>query len=113
MVAVASSEYAMEKLLNNNLAVKEISEDWNSISIIAESELASEMYLGSSLGIKYLFTYQTAQDAFFTDNAKKQQIITENIMTIVNDNTLLAMLYNDSTVANAIANSSQAKSVIA
>lgn len=113
MVAVASSEVAMSELLSDELAVKEISEDWNSISIIAESELASDLYLSSSYWIKYLFTYQTAQDAFFSDNAKKQQIISDNIMTIVNDNTLLAMLYNDSTVASVIADNSQARSVIA
>ena len=113
MVAVASSKVAMQEVLSSNTATKEISECWNSISIIAESELASNMYLSSEYGITNLFTYQTAQDAFFSNQEMKEQIISEYIMTIVNNNTLLANLYTDTTVANAIANSQEALNTIA
>lgn len=113
MVAVASSEVAMEEVLKSANATKEISECWNSISIIAESELGSEMYLNSENGITYLFTYQTAQDAFFGDPAKKQEIVSGHIMVIVNSNTLLWNLYTDNTVANCIAGTQEALTTIA
>lgn len=113
MVAVASSKVAMDEVLSSSTATKEISECWNSISIIAESELASDLYLSSENGITNLFTYQTAQDAFFGDPAKKQQIISEHIMTIVNSNTLLTSLYTDTVVANCIADSQEALNTIA
>ena len=113
MVAVGSSKVAMDEVLSSSTATKEISECWNSISIIAESELASDLYLSSENGIINLFTYQTAQDAFFGDPAKKQEIISEHIMTIVNSNTLLTSLYTDTVVANCIADSQEALNTIA
>lgn len=113
MVAVASSKVAMDEILSSNSATKEVSECWNSICVIAESSLASDLYLSSEYWITNLFTYQTAQDAFFSDPEKKQQIVSEYIMTIVNNNTLLSNLYTDTVVANAIANSQEAMDTIA
>lgn len=113
MTAIASSKVAMDELLSNNNAVKEVSECWNSIYIIAQSELASELYLSSEYWIANLFTYQTAQDAFFTNQEIKESIVNEYIMTIVNSNTLLTNLHNDTTVENAIVNSSEALYTIA
>ena len=113
MVYVVNSKVAMDEIVSKDGATKEVSECRNSISIIADCELARDIYLNSNFGIKYLFTYQAAQDAFFTDNTVKQQIISDNIMVIVNDNDLLAQLYNDSIVASVIAENSTALSTIA
>jgi len=94
-------------------AVNQISQCWNSIYIIAENNKSAEIYLSSPNGIAYLFQYQTAQDAFFTDPTKKQQIISQNIMVIVNNNTLLAQLYNDPVVEQCIASNQTALTTIA
>jgi hypothetical protein len=103
----------MEELVASDTGTKEVSECWNSISIIANSELARGIYLTSSNGIKYLFTYQAAQDAFFTSEGVKQQIVSDNIMLIVNDNDLLELLYNDTTVYTVIASNTIALVTIA
>lgn len=103
MVNVSNSEYAMEELMEVSGAVDQVSQCRNSIYIIANNDKSAEIYLGTATGIQYLFTYQTAQDAFFSDPTRKQQIVEENIMVIVNSNTLLQQLYTDSVVAQAIA----------
>ncbi len=113
MVNIANSKTAMEGIVSKDGSTKEVSECWNSISVISESKLARDIYLSSNFGIKYLFAYQTAQDAFFTDNTVKQQIISNNIMIIVNDNNLLEQLYNDSIVSGVIAGNSTALRAIA
>ena len=113
MVCIASSKVAMDEILASATATNEMSECWNSIVVIAESELASDLYLWSANWISALFTYSTAQDAFFADPTKKQEIVNQYIMTIVNNNTLLGNLYTDSVVANAIINSQEAMNAIA
>lgn len=113
MVNVSNSQYAMEELMEVSGAVNQISQCWNSIYIIAENNKSAEIYLSSPAGIQYLFQYQTAQDAFFTDPTKKQQIISQNIMVIVNNNTLLAQLYNDPVVEQCIASNQTALTTIA
>ena len=113
MTYVANSPYAMWEIVNSQVAAKEVSECWNSISIIAREEKASEIYLGSELWITNLFTYQTAQDAFFTTTARKTQIINQNIMIIVNSDTLLENLYEDTIVNAAIVSHPNAITTIA
>lgn len=113
MTAIASSEIAMTELLSNNNAVKEVSECWNSIYIIANSSLARDMYLNSEYWITNLFTYMPAMDAFFEDYDTKVYLINTYIMTIVNNNDILQMLYSDSIVESAIANSTEAIITIA
>ena len=113
MTYVANSPYAMWEIVNSQVAAKEVSECWNSISIIAREEKASEIYLGSELWITNLFTYQTAQDAFFTTTARKTQIINQNIMIIVNSDTLLESLYEDTIVNAAIVSHPNAITTIA
>ena len=113
MCYIANSTVAMSTILADASATDEISECWNSISIISESELASDLYLASVNGITSLFTYQTAQDAFFTSTARKTQIVSDNLMVIVNDDTLLAQLNTDSVVQACIVGSTTALSTIA
>lgn len=113
MCYIANSTVAMSTILADASATNEISECWNSITIIAESQLASDLYLASVNWITSLFTYQTAQDAFFTSTARKTQIVTQNLMVIVNDDTLLAQLNTDSVVQACIVNSTTALSTIA
>jgi len=45
MVCIASSKVAMDEILASVTATNEMSECWNSIVVIAESELASDLYL--------------------------------------------------------------------
>lgn len=113
MCYIANSTVAMSTILADASATNEISECWNSITIIAESQLASDLYLASVNWITSLFTYQTAQDAFFTTTARKTQIVSDNLMVIVNDDTLLAQLNTDSVVQACIVNSTTALSTIA
>lgn len=113
MCYIANSYKAMSTILADASATDEISECWNSISIIAECELAANLYLASVNGITSLFKYNTAQDAFFTSTARKTQIITQNIMVIVNDDTLLASLIDDPIVKSVICNSQNALNTIA
>ena len=113
MCYIANSTVAMSTILADASATDEISECWNSISIISESQLASDLYLASVNWITSLFTYQTAQDAFFTSTARKTQIVNQNLMVIVNDDTLLAQLNTDSVVQACIVNSTTALSTIA
>jgi len=102
MCYVASSEYAMSKILEDSSATKEISECWNSISIISESKLASDLYLLSVNWITYLYTYQTAQDAFFTSPERKLEIVQSEADIIVNNNELFTLLNNEETVKSVI-----------
>ena len=113
MCYIANSTVAMSTILADASATNEVSECWNSITIIAESQLASDLYLASVNWITSLFTYQTAQDAFFTSTARKTQIVSQNLMVIVNDDTLLAQLNTDSVVQACIVNSTTALSTIA
>ena len=113
MCYIANSTVAMSTILADASATNEISECWNSISIISESQLASDLYLASVNWITSLFTYQTAQDAFFTSTARKTQIVSQNLMVIVDDDTLLAQLNTDSVVQACIVNSTTALSTIA
>lgn len=64
MVNVVNSSYAMEVICSKDQATKEVSECWNSISVIAESERARNIYLSSEYGNYYLNNYQVVQDAF-------------------------------------------------
>ena len=66
MVYIANSKVAMEEIVSKNGATKEVSECRNSISVIAESELARDIYLNSEYGNYYLSNYAVVQDAFST-----------------------------------------------
>ena len=116
MTSVASSEVAMSELLSNTSATNDVSECWNSISIIADSELARNMYLNSENWINALFAYQTSRDAFFVNlnnSELKEEVINDNIMVIVNNNTYLTNYNTDSVVASAIVNNQTALNTIA
>lgn len=65
MTRVASSEYAMEILLDNQTATNEVSLDWNSIMIIAQSELAGWLYLNSSNWQSALNQNDIVKEAFW------------------------------------------------
>lgn len=64
MVYVANSKVAMDEIVSKDGATKEVSECRNSISVIAESELARDIYLNSEYGSYYLSNYAVVQDAF-------------------------------------------------
>ena len=64
MVYVANSSDAMAMVCSKDGATKEVSECWNSISIIVNCEKAREIYLNSEYGNYYLSNYQVVQDAF-------------------------------------------------
>ena len=108
MCYIANSSVAMNQIVWNSSATKEISECWNSITIIAENQLSSDIYLWSVNWLTNLFTYQTAQDAFFTSTERKTEIISDNIMVIVNNNTLLTNINDDPVVEVVIASSEEA-----
>lgn len=61
---IANSKYAMELICSKDGATKEVSECWNSISIIAYSELARNIYLNSEYWATYLANYEIVQNAF-------------------------------------------------
>ena len=61
---IANSKYAMELICSKNGATKEVSECWNSIYIIANSELARNIYLNSEYWATYLANYEIVQNAF-------------------------------------------------
>ena len=65
MTRIASSEYAMGILLNNLTATNQVSEDWNSIMVISNSDLAGEIYLNSANGQSWLTTYAIVKEAFW------------------------------------------------
>lgn len=108
MCYIANSSVAMNQIVWNSSATKEISECWNSITIIAENKLSSDIYLWSVNWLTYLFAYTTAQDAFFTSAERKTEIISDNIMVIVNNNTLLTNINDDPVVEAVIASSEEA-----
>lgn len=112
MCNIASSEYAMSKILEDSSATDEISECWNSISIIAESVIANWMYIESDNWFLHLLNDEIVQNAFYTDEQVKNQIINDNILRIVNNNEYLEDYYQDTTIANAIANNSEALLII-
>lgn len=64
MVMIANSSYAMDILLEDNDATKEISECWNSISIIWKNSKAKAKYLASTNGQYYYNNYTVVQNAF-------------------------------------------------
>lgn len=64
MVYVANSSDAMAMVCSKDGATKEVSECWNSISIIVNCEKAREIYLNSEYGNYYLTNYPVVQDAF-------------------------------------------------
>ena len=61
---IANSKYAMELICSKDGATKEVSECWNSIYIIANSELARGIYLNSEYWPTYLANYEVVQNAF-------------------------------------------------
>ena len=77
MVYVANSSDAMDMVCSKDGATKEVSECWNSISIIANSEQARGIYLNSEYGNYYLSNYQVVQDAFWAvvDTLRGKQLL--------------------------------------
>lgn len=61
---IANSKYAMDLICSKDGATKEVSECWNSIYIIANSELARSIYLNSEYWPTYLANYEVVQNAF-------------------------------------------------
>lgn len=108
MCCLASSEYAMNEVLWNNLSTKELSECWNSISIISEKDISRELYLNSENWLYWLLKLEVSQDAFFTDENTKEEILWKDlsIYLIVNNNDLLELWNDNSVVATNIANNS-------
>lgn len=114
MCCIVNSEYSMSKILENANATKEVSECWNSISIIGENEEAKNLYLNSENWIINLLTYETAQDVMWNTLTTEQQtsMINNNILIIVNNNSLLENWYKNSLVENAIKNNSNCLGII-
>ena len=83
MCYAASSSYAFGKLVNSNNAMKEVSECRNSITIIAENEDATNTYVGTVLGLNYIFTTQVAYDAFIGTGTRIDTI--DNALANLND----------------------------
>lgn len=112
MCAIVNSEEAMNKVVLDSVAIKELSECWNSISLIALSEIANPLYIASDLWFAKLLWEEIVQNAFFKTAAEKTSIITKNLQRIVANNDLLEIAIQDDWIATIIANSTKYMNII-
>ena len=86
MVMVASSDVALQEVIESSTALDEIIECWNSMRVISDSEKAMNYFLSDDDIIEALFESQVALDAIFSSDIGANAVATnENVIEYIFD----------------------------
>ena len=100
MVAVASSEYALNKVIANSTALNELLSSWISMSVIASSELAMSIFASSSSIMSSIISNSVALDAISESPVAISEILKNTSLS----SSLFTTLFGNTVFANTVYN---------